>query len=155
MLLYDFFVWLGASPVGTYLNESTAAFAATESLHIVALSLIGGVVLVTHLAALGWILKPLSPAAVSKALRPLAYVGLAIVIVSGLLLVSAGPFKYYTNPLFPVKLVLLVAALATRSWLDRLLTSANASFFITRSVAAVSLLLWTGVVITGRWLGLI
>lgn len=155
MLLYDLFVWLGATPAGAYLNQSTAAFAATESLHIIALSLVGGVVLITHLAALGLILKPLAAADASRNLRTVAHVGLVFVIISGLLLVAAGPFKYYTNPLFPVKLVLLGAALATRSWLDRLLTRADASLLATRSLATASLLLWTSVVITGRWLGLI
>lgn len=155
MLLYDFFVWLGATPVGAYLNQSTAAFAATESIHIIALSLVGGVVLITHLGALGLILKPLAAAEVSRNLRPVARIGLVVVIVSGLLLVAAGPFKYYTNPLFPVKLALLGAALVSRTSLDRLLTRADTSLLATRSVAAASLLLWTSVVIAGRWLGLI
>jgi hypothetical protein len=155
MLLYDFFDWLGATPVGAYLNQSTAAFAATESLHIIALSLIGAVVLITHLAALGLMLNPLAAADVSRNLRPVAHVGLVVVVVSGLLLVAAGPFKYYTNPLFPVKLMLFGAALVSWTWLDRLLTRADASLLATRCLAAASLLLWTSVVIAGRWLGLI
>lgn len=155
MFLYDFFVWLGETAIGSYLNRSTTAFAATEAVHVVALCLIGGAVLITHLAALGLILRPLAPADVSRNLRPVARVGLVVVIASGLLLVAAGPFKYYTNPLFPVKLGLLVAALASRGWLDRLLTRADASVCATRAVAISSLLLWSGVVIAGRWLGLI
>lgn len=155
MFLYEFFVWLGETAVGRFLNQSTAAFAAIESLHIVALSLIGGVVLVTHFAALGLILRPLAAADVSRTLQPVAYLGLAAVIFSGMLLVAAGPFKYYSNPLFPVKLSLLVAALLSQRQLNRLMTRADASPRFTRAVAVVSLLLWTGVVVTGRWLGLI
>ncbi|MBL8266108.1 DUF6644 family protein [Steroidobacter sp.] len=155
MFLYDFFVWLGETAIGRFLNESTAAFAATESLHIVALSLIGGVILVTHLRALGVTLKPIGAGEVSRTLQPVAYLSLVVVAISGLLLVAAGPFKYYTNPLFPVKLALLVAALISQRWLHRLVTRTDASPSVVRAVAASSLVLWTGVVITGRWLGLI
>lgn len=155
MFLYDFFVWLGETSVGSYLNQSTAAFAATESLHIIALSMVGGAVLITHLSALGLTLKPLAPATIVRNLQPVAYLGLVLVAISGLLLVAAGPFKYYTNPLFPVKLVLLVAALASHIWLTRRLARGDGSSGVTRALALTSLLLWTGVVIAGRWLGLI
>jgi hypothetical protein len=155
MFLYDFFVWLGETAIGQYLNQSTAAFAATESLHIIALSLVGGAVLVTQLSALGLTLKPLAPATIVRNLQPVAYIGLGFVTISGLLLVAAGPFKYYTNPLFPVKLVLLVAALVAHTWLTRRLARDGSASNATRVLAAASLLLWAGVVVAGRWLGLI
>lgn len=155
MFLYDFFVWLGETTIGQYLNQSTSAFAATESLHILALSLVGGAVLVTHLSALGLALKPLTPATIVRNLQPVASIGLVFVTISGLLLVAAGPFKYYTNPLFPVKLVLLVVALAGHTWLTRRLQRAEDTSMKTRVLAATSLLLWIGVVVAGRWLGLI
>lgn len=155
MFLYDFFVWLGQTSIGSYLSQSTAAFAATESLHIIALSLVGGAVLITHLFALGLALKPLPPAAIVRNLQPLTSIGLVFVTVSGLLLVAAGPFKYYTNPLFPVKLVLLVAALGTHFWLARRLVRGESASGSTRALAFTSLVLWTGVVVAGRWLGLI
>lgn len=42
------------------------------------------------------------------------------------MLVSAGPFKYYTNPLFPVKLSLLALALVSQWWLHRRLARSTA-----------------------------
>jgi hypothetical protein len=155
MFLYDFFVWLGETAIGQYLNQSTAAFAATESLHIIALSLVGGAALITQLSALGVALKPLAPATIVRNLQPVAYIGLGFVTISGLLLVAAGPFKYYTNPLFPVKLVLLVVALIAHTWLTRRLARGEGPSNGTRVLALASLLLWTGVVVAGRWLGLI
>lgn len=155
MLLYDFFVWLGETAIGQFLKRSTAAFATTESLHIIALSLVGGAVLISHLAALGLILKPISPATIVRNLQPVAHAGLVFVTITGLLLVAAGPFKYYTNPLFPVKLVLLVAALVWHTWLTRRLARGTSGQVATRALALTSLVLWTGVVVAGRWLGLI
>lgn len=155
MFLYNLFVWLGETAVGSYLNQSTAAFAATQSLHIIALSLIGGAILISHLAALGLLLRPLAPNIVARNLQPVVYVGLMLVVISGVLLVAAGPLKYYTNPLFPLKLALLVAALVANYSLTRLLSRGQAAATATRAAALTSLLLWSGVVVTGRWLGLI
>lgn len=154
MFLYEFFEWLGATHLGQYLNTSTAAFASAEALHIVALSLVVGAALVTQLSALGITIRAVPAAEVARNLRPLISIGLVLVIVSGVLLVAAGPFKYYTNPLFPLKLVLLVAALITQWGLNRTLRR-RASPAATRLLAVISLLLWTSVVIAGRWLGLI
>lgn len=155
MILYDAFVWLGSTSLGVWLGESTAAFASTESVHIVALSLVGGSVLLTQLSVLGVAFKSLPPADVSRGLMPLMLAGLALVAASGAMLVSAGPFKYYTNALFPLKLSLLVAALATQWWLHWRITRGGVIAASTRLLALVSLLLWTSVVIAGRWLGLI
>ncbi len=138
------FIWLGNTWVGQYLAGSTAAFAATEAFHIIALSLVGGAVLVADLAVLGVVLKRPRVEALLPQLRSLFLVGLFGVVVSGVLLVAAGPYKYYMNPLFPLKLLLLAAALVAQYFLRR-----------SRWLAALSLLLWTAVVIAGRWLGLI
>jgi hypothetical protein len=154
MFLYDFFVWLGTTTVGSSLSQSTAAFASAEALHIVALSLLGGSVLITNLSTLGVVLKPVSPADVARNLQPVIFPSLVLVAVSGALLVSAGPYKYYTNPLFPLKLLTLVAALSSQWWLQRRLKQQGADG-ISRAVAAAGLLLWLTVVIAGRWLGLI
>jgi hypothetical protein len=138
------FIWLGKTWAGQYLAGSTAAFAATEAFHIIALSLVGGAVLVADLAVLGVVLTRSRVESLLTQLRGLFVVGLFGVVVSGVLLVAAGPYKYYTNPLFPLKLLLLAAALVVQYFLQR-----------RKWLAALSLMLWTAVVIVGRWLGLI
>ena len=155
MFLYEFFVWLSDTALGQYLNQSTAAFASTESLHIVALSLVVGAALITHLFALGIALKTVDAPEVARNLQPVILGGLIVVAISGALLVAAGPFKYYTNPLFPLKLGLLAAALLAQWQLGRRLRRDGVVSKSTRALALASLLLWTAVVITGRWLGLI
>jgi hypothetical protein len=154
-MIEEAFMWLGQTAPGVAIQQSTAAFAGTEAVHIVALSLVGGVILVTNLAALGVVLKSTEPLAVVRQLRPLYLSAFVLVVISGLLLVAAGPYKYYTNPLFPVKLGLLVVAAALQTVLSRRLKRRESSDSITRSLAGVSLVTWTAVVIAGRWLGLI
>jgi hypothetical protein len=154
-MIETIFLWLGRTAPGVALQQSTAAFAATESVHIIGLSLVGGVVLVTNLAALGVVLKSTPSQTVFGQLRFLYLSGLLVVAVSGVLLVAAGPYKYYTNPLFPVKLTLLAIAATVQAVLSRRLRRSSPADGISRRLAAASLVTWTAVVVAGRWLGLI
>lgn len=154
-MIEEAFMWLGQTSAGVALQQSTAAFAATESVHIIALSLVGGTILATDLTVLGTVLKQTAPHSVFRQLRALYVFGLILVAASGVLLVAAGPYKYYTNPLFPVKLALLVIAVVLQAILSSRLRRQPSSDRAARVLAATSLLLWTAVVIAGRWLGLI
>lgn len=154
-MIQEIFLWLGSTAAGLALQESRTAFAATEAVHIIGLSLVGGAVLVTDLAVLGVVLKSTAPRAVFGQLRTLYLSALAVVAVSGVLLVAAGPYKYYTNWLFPVKLSLLLIAAAIHAVLSRRLRRTAAPDGAARTLAMTSLVAWTAVVIAGRWLGLI
>jgi hypothetical protein len=154
-MIEQIFIWLGNTAIGTYLAGSTAAFAATEALHIIALSLVGGAILVADLTVLGVVLKSSRAEGVLLQLQTLFCAGLGVVAVSGVLLVAAGPYKYYTNPLFPLKLGLLVLALICQGLLLRRLRAQAEPGRAAKVLAGTSLVLWTAVVITGRWLGLI
>jgi hypothetical protein len=154
-MIEDAFMWLGRTSPGIALQQSTAAFAATEAIHIVALSLIGGTILVTDLTVLGVVLKTTAPQNVFRQVRRLYLWALGLVAVSGVLLVAAGPYKYYTNPLFPVKLGLLVVAATLQAVLARRLGRHPSPDSNARRLAAASLVIWTSVAIAGRWLGLI
>lgn len=148
-------MWLGRTSAGIALQQSTAAFAATEAIHIIALSLVGGTILVTDLAVLGVVLKTTAPHSIFGQLRALYLSALVLVAASGVLLVAAGPYKYYTNPLFPLKLALLAAAATLHAVLSRRLRRASSPDLAARRLAGASLVAWTSVVIAGRWLGLI
>ena len=157
MSIEDAFNWLGATAPGVYLRQSTAAFAATESLHLLSLAVVGGVVLIVDLAALRLVLRGAAVADTVRSLRPVFRGALGMVVVSGVLLVAAGPIKYLSNPLFPVKLGLLALAVTLQAWLQRGLAGASseAADGGWRTLAAASLFLWTAVIVAGRWLGLI
>jgi hypothetical protein len=149
------FAWLGNTAAGQFLAGSTAGFAAMESVHIMALALIGGAILAVDLAVLGLVLRGSNASVVFSQLRRVFAISLVVVAASGVLLVAAGPYKYYTNPLFPLKLILLAVALGVHFSLQRRLKSRDKVDAASRALAVASLLLWTGVVVAGRWLGLI
>jgi hypothetical protein len=154
-MIEKLFAWLGNTSAGQFLAGSTAGFAAMESVHIVALAVIGGVILAANLSVLGLVLRGSNVSAVLSQLRWLFNGSLVVVAISGVLLVAAGPYKYYTNPLFPLKLFLLAVAIGVHVGLQRRVKSRESTDGVARVLAATSLLLWSGVVVAGRWLGLI
>jgi len=157
MSLEDAFIWLGETPPGLFLAESTPAFAVVQSIHILAFGLLGGAVLALDLAALRVVFLNASLAQTGRQLLPVFVASLGTAAFTGLLLVAAGPLKYYTNPLFAWKLGTLVVALAVHLALYPILTAkaGERGRAVAASLGLASLVLWFGVAVLGRWIGLI
>lgn len=157
MSLEDAFIWLGDTPPGVFLAESTPAFAIVQSLHILAFGLLGGAILALDLAALRIVFRKSTLAQTGRSLLPVFIASLATAAATGLLLVAAGPLKYYTNPLFAWKLATLAIALLVHLALYPILSAkvgARAGV-MAALLGIVSLVLWFVVAILGRWIGLI
>ena len=157
MSLEDAFIWLGETPPGVFLAESTPAFAVVQSIHILAFGLLGGAILALDLAALRVVFRNAPLAQTGRLLLPVFIASLATAAVTGLLLVAAGPLKYYTNPLFAWKLGTLAAALTVHLALYPILATKaeGRGRAVAASLGLISLVLWFGVAILGRWIGLI
>jgi hypothetical protein len=156
MSLLDAFLWLGQTPLGLFLNGSTFFFALTESAHLLGIALLGGAVVATDLAAVGVLFRKTPPLAIARGAGTVFWAALLLMVISGVALVAAGPFKYYSNPLFPVKLGLLAVALVLQlSLLIALKRAPDAPNLTARLLAIASLALWLTVLVVGRWLGLI
>src|ERR1700760_1442031 len=100
------FLWLGHTPVGLYMRDSTNGFATVETAHLLGLALLGGVILLLGLNALNLAVAGDSPAAPARSLRPGFPVGLAVMLTSGVLLVASKPLRYFLSPPFRWKLAL-------------------------------------------------
>lgn len=160
MSLQDAFLWLGETAPGRFLAKSTVAFASVESLHILSFGILGGAFLALDLAALGVIFRKSDLLGTARLLFPVFLTGLAGAALTGILLVAAGPLKYYTNALFPLKLTALAVALIIHLAIYPGLTilRANGTAYIRPAGAVLgvaSLLVWFTVAVLGRWLGLV
>jgi hypothetical protein len=146
MTLLEACEWLESSWVGTAIRESKWGFALVEMVHLLALALLGGMLLVSALQSFGMIFKGSPPGAVSRDLARPQFASLAVMIVSGVLLFSDGPLRYYGNAAFRAKLVLMIGAILTSSL--SYLTGAKAATLL-------SLCLWLSVGIAGRVIGVL
>jgi hypothetical protein len=153
MSLEPLFVWLGQTPPGVFLAKSTAAFAATETLHLISLAVLAGAVLIVDLSTLRLVLRTSPAGAVARSLNPVLLSALGAIAVSGVLLVAAGPLKYYTNAIFPLKLTALAVAVLVQAGVYWALQHDRQGW--AKVLAGGSLALWFTVIVLGRWLGLI
>jgi hypothetical protein len=118
-----FFRWLESTAFSLWLVESPSLFAFPGILaaHTVGLALLAGPSVAIALHRLG--AAPDIPAVSLARLAPLMWGGLTVNLLSGVALVLAYPVKALTNPVFYLKLALIVGCLVM---LRRMLTAMRA-----------------------------
>jgi hypothetical protein len=158
MFLLNLFKWLGQSPVGVFMQQSTYAFAIVEMVHLLSLTALGGAILIVNLSVLGIGLKNRPAGRLSAELAPYLAGSLVVAATSGVLLLAEEPMKCYYNPAFRAKMVLLILAVFFYFFVQvRLFRSAGTAkyIFLSRSAGVVSLALWLAVGLAGRAIGFI
>jgi hypothetical protein len=152
-----FFVWAESSSFGTMVRDSIWQFAAIEAVHLLALAVIGGAVLIVDLRLMGLALQRQSVSSVARDAAPWLHGSLITMLLTGwFLMASLAASKYYVNFAFQLKMLFLFLAIAytytiRRSFLKR--EDSRISPMVARVVAIVSILLWSGVGIMGRGIG--
>jgi len=152
------FAALAQSPLGHFTQTSRWAFAVIEMVHLLALAALGGSVLLVDLRLLGVILRGESAAVISRDLGRVLLVSLAVMILSGVGLLSEEAMKCYFSPAFRWKMALLTTAVLFYFTVHRKVArgaDGGTANLPQRAAAVVSLVLWLGVGVAGRAIGLI
>ena len=156
--MLSLFVALAHSSLGQYMQTSKWGFALVETVHLLALAILGGSVLIIDLRLLGIILPKESARAIGKDLSRLLLGSLVFLVLSGVAMLSEEALKCYHNPAFRWKMALLAAAIVFYFTLHRkalIHTDKQTPTLWSRTAAVVSLTLWLGVGVAGRAIGLI
>jgi hypothetical protein len=154
--LLPFIDWVASSPLSHAISTSTWAFAVIESIHLLALSVIGGAVLIVDLRLLGFGIKTQTLEEVARWVQPWFFASWAVMIVTGLLLFVSEPQKLYYSTPFAVKMICLLLGTIFALTVRRKVTEAgegSVSPMTMKLIALVSLMLWFGVGAGGRWIG--
>ena len=120
--LHTLFRWLGHSTIGLAMARSTWGFPLIEMAHLIGLAGLGGTILIVDLQLLGIGPGRLPASRIVRELRPLFVTSLIVMMVSGVLLVSAEALKCYYNPAFRAKMALLFLAIAISYAIHRTLS---------------------------------
>ncbi len=150
------FVALGQSALGRYMQTSVWGFAAVEAIHLLALAVLGGSVLVVDLRLLGAIFRKESSRSLGRDLSRLLLGSLVVLILTGIAMVSEEALKCYYSSAFRWKMALLAAAVVFYFTLHRralLRADTHALTLWSRIAAIVSMGLWLGVGVAGRAIG--
>lgn len=148
---------LNTTALATAIRESDTVFPVIETVHVLAIALLAGTVAIVDLRLLGLVLKRERVTQVAGQVLPLTWAGFAAMFLSGALLFLAEAAKSYANPAFRFKMLLLIVAglnpLVFHSTVYRsvaLWDDAPAAPRRARLAAALSLALWSAIVMAGR-----
>lgn len=153
MSLYPQFQAVEASQLGTAIKESLWLFPAIEAVHLLALAVLGGALLMLdfRLLGAGLTLQPIS--AVERNARPWLIAGVITLIVTGTLIGMSEALKLYDKDAFWVKMTALATALVFTFGVKLPLARRDIAGLAAKALGAVSIALWLTVAIAGRWIG--
>jgi hypothetical protein len=156
-LLTELFQALAAWPVAAYFRNSTAGYAALNAAHIFSIGLLIGSIATLDLRLLG-LFRKVPVAALAEPLSRTAAAGIVLAAATGFLLFSVRPATYAANPAFLAKLALVAIgvlnALFLRTRNDWRVAAENGRIAgAVRATALLSLAIWAGAVLAGRWIG--
>src|SRR6266853_1449387 len=156
MSLLRFFTLCEHSAVGGAIRSSSWLFPVIEAFHLLGLAVIGGAVLVVDLRLFGFGLRRQPVAQLARDAQPWLIVSLMVMVATGALMFTSEAIKCYYHPAFWVKMTSLFLAILFTFTVRRKVAMADetrVSPLWSKLVALVSITLWSGVGIGGRWIG--
>lgn len=152
-LLYDL-------PISNYIRENVNAFPVIESLHVLAVALVFGTILIVDLRLLGLAAHRRGAGRLIKELLPYTWAAFMLAVITGALMFISNALSYAANTQFLLKLVALAVAGLNMAWFhstayrqidrwDEDLLPPTAA----RVAGVFSILAWTTVIFLGRWIG--
>lgn len=157
-----FFEWLNGTGLATAVRESEMLFPWTESLHVLALTIVVGSIAIVDLRLLGIASGKRPISKLMKDVLPITWVAFVGALITGLVMFISQAPTYAANFFFQIKMVMLVLVginvlvfhgMTVRS-LAQWDTAKNVPMPV-RVAGATSLLLWTCVIVFGRWIGFV
>ena len=154
-----FWTWLEGLPLSEHIGF-TWWFPLLESIHVLAITLVVGSILMVDLRLLSVAARTYPASRMNRELIPWTWGAFCVAAVTGTGMFMTRASAYIENPAFETKLVLLLLAGVNMAWFQ-FRTFRDIADWDTAAVApvparlagATSLLLWTGVVLAGRWVG--
>ncbi len=157
MSLLSICEWIQVTQLSIAIREGALYYPIIGGVHLLAIALFGGMLLAVDVRLLGWGMTRRAVSDVVEGLRIWKRIGFVVVVASGALLAWAEPLKLYHSRWFWIKmtLFLLVAvhALVFRRAVysnPARLDQAPAIPAVAKLAAALSLVLWAGLVFSGR-----
>jgi len=152
--------WLQQTGLAVHIRDSLFAFPLIESTHVIGLTLVFGTIAIIDLRLLGLASTNRSFQRLAADILKWTWVAFALSAVTGSLMFITNAAVYYHNAYFRAKIVLLLLAavnmlvfeLTTRRTVAQWDRDASAPP-LGRAVAAVSLVIWISVIVTGRMIG--
>lgn len=154
------FEWLANMPWAMAIAEGALLFPWIETVHVICVTLVFGMIAVVDLRLIGWQSTHRNVCVMERELVPVTWAAFAGALTTGFLLFASSASKYAANSHFQIKMLLIVLAgvnmavfqlgiyRSVARWGDDIRPPTAA-----RIAGALSLTLWMSVIVLGRWIG--
>jgi len=156
--LKPFFVWNDKTWLGQAISGTIWAFPVIETIHILALTMMFGAIVIIDLRMLGLGMKKQPVSVLAKNLEPYMTWGLVIMLTSCYMLFTSEAMKSFVNAGFKFKMEVLFPAIIFQFTLFRWITHKDEDQrprLLGWVSALLSLILWFGVGVGGRAIGFV
>jgi hypothetical protein len=149
-----FFNWLGETTLGRSVADSKYAFAIIEVFHLFGIVLLLGGATLMMLRLVGLTMKKQTKVEVARALGWYIFIGLLTMLVTGVMMMSSIPLKYYHNTPFWWKMVFFWLGVVFHFTLYRRVTRSDKSGLAAGAFAGgAAVVLWYTTAAFGRAIG--
>jgi len=158
-MLNAFATWLAKTPLTAFLGNAAWAVPAIQTVHILSVAVVFGGAVFINLRILGVFETGRPIQAVLGRFLPPLLGAVAILLVTGLLLIASEPNRAIFRTVFWLKMGLILVALAATWGQARRAAQSDAAgrkdgLVLADRVGAILILgLWTAVIFAGRWIG--
>ncbi len=149
-------VWLELTGLGEAMRKSAWMYPIVEIVHILGFVVLVGAAMMFDLRVLG-LGRGLPVTALARHLLRWSWVGLALVVPAGIMMLTAHATEFATNPAFLLKLALLATAAANVAFFHMVPYRSVRQWDVTgaapgaaRAAAALSIVIWIAVITCGR-----
>ena len=105
-----FLEWLQALPLAVFIHKTPWAFTTIEVIHVFAVSLVLGTIMIVDLRLLGLTSTKRPFAELSRQVLPFTWAAFVVAVIAGVLLFISRATEYFVNTAFWIKMSLIVLA---------------------------------------------
>jgi hypothetical protein len=152
--------WLATTSPSRALQDQAWVIPTSQSIHILAVSIVFASALMINLRLLGIGARGRSVSQLSNTLVPWMWRGLAVLLFTGLIQTVAEPVRQFVAPVFWAKMIMILCVVTMTARYAKAMHR-NASLWDAASsrpagaavLAALSTLLWLAIIVCGRFIG--
>ena len=157
--LSEFCEWLDATALSQTIQKINWIIPTVQIIHILAIAAVAGSVLMINARLLCLTDLDQSLRNVAQRFLPVIWWALPVLLATGAIMIIAEPARALKNPVFQIKMVLIVLAVTHSGIFQAFLAGLPANVELTRGrratpilIAASSLCLWIAIIFAGRWI---
>src|SRR4030081_3712208 len=156
--LNDFCVWLDGTDLSQIIQSQAWIVPTVQSIHILSFALVVASALMINLRLTGIFARDQSLDRISARFLPFICWPMPFLRATGAIMIIGEPARALKNPVFQVKVVLVIAAVVVTCIFQRMRRKpalgapTRGPRAAPRVIAAISMVLWVSIIFAGRWI---